>query len=79
MSKSFKIARKPEQGIAEAVLGDSESPAQRPQPRRTRSVEPAIDAQPAPAPVASLTTRKTIVMKVVFSVFMKVMIDIQKD
>lgn len=59
MSKSFKIARKPGQGMAEtAALGASET-SERPRP--TRRVEPVLSAQPVIAAVTpSLTTRKTI-------------------
>jgi hypothetical protein len=62
MSKRFKIARKPGQGITETTaLGASDASAERPRPRRTRSVEPALSAQPVIAAVTpGLTTRKTI-------------------
>lgn len=63
MSKSFKIARKPGQGTVErTALEVRESLAESPRrPRRKRSIEPPLSAQPSIAAVApGLTTRKTI-------------------
>lgn len=62
MSKSFKIARKPGQGIAEAAVPYvSEGPAGKQRPRRARSGESAANPQPMIVPATlSLTTRKTI-------------------